>query len=241
MRIGLLKADDVNPDLIIHHGDLGDMFQRFLWDVMDVRLEVFNIRQDQFPASEKAHDAYLISGSRYSVNDSDTWVGRLLTFIQAAEHETPVVGFCFGHQAIARAKGGRVGSLCVPNIGARPVEMVQSPAWAHPWDEAPCVLFNHGEYVAELPEGATLIARDATCPYQIVQFGPRLLGIQAHPEYSVSYQDALMALNPRVTPQMLSEARARTKSTSLSPRLLGLWVRNFIIAARACSSAKGLV
>lgn len=116
--------------------------------------------------------------------------------------------------------------------------MLSQPAWAPLETDIPRALFNHGEQVTEIPDGATIIAGDAICPTQIIQFGSRLLGIQAHPEYTVRYQDALMSLNVQVTPLALAEARRRTRDARLTEQMLGTWVRNFIMYARANSPVK---
>ena len=200
---------------------------------MAVDLTVYEIRHGEYPASLDVHDAYVISGSRFSVNDKDPWVSRLMDFIRAAGDSVPVIGFCFGHQAIARSLGGCVEPRSVPNVGARRIEMQSYPVWAPRENEIPQALFNHGEQVTGVPEGATIIAGDAICPTQIIQFGPRLLGIQAHPEYTPAYQDALMLLNAKVTPEALTEARKRTQTAQLTEHMLGNWVSNFITYARA--------
>ena len=153
MQIGLLKADYVNDDLIPLHGDLGEMFHRFLSGVMAVDLTVYEIRHGEYPASLDVHDAYVISGSRFSVNDKDPWVSRLMDFIRAAGDSVPVIGFCFGHQAIARSLGGCVEPRSVPNVGARRIEMQSYPVWAPRENEIPQALFNHGEQVTGVPEG----------------------------------------------------------------------------------------
>jgi GMP synthase-like glutamine amidotransferase len=229
MRIGLLKADYVNDAQKILHGDLGDMFYRFLSVVMTVDLTVYEVRHGQYPTCLEAQDAYIISGSRFSVNDSDPWVDKLMDFIRTARNRVPVIGFCFGHQAIAKALGGHIGSRLVPNIGARKIKMLSYPAWAASESDVPQALFNHSEQVLKVPLGATIIAGDAICPTQIIQFTPRLLGIQAHPEYCPAYQDALMELNSRVTPEALANARNRTQKAQLTEHLFGRWVRNFLI------------
>jgi len=59
------------------------------------------------------YSGYVISGSpRSVVDDADTLLVRnLLAFLreQAESGSAPVVGLCFGSQAIAAALGGRVG------------------------------------------------------------------------------------------------------------------------------------
>ena len=227
-RIGLLKADYVNDDLVPIHGDLQDMFREFLSGTTKADLDVFEIRHGEWPSSIQCYDAIAISGSRFSVNDTDCWVRTLLEFIRVTHGEVPIIGFCFGHQAIAKALGGDVGPRKEPNVGAREVSMVSYPDWADPMAVPPVLLFNHSEQVHRCPPGAKTIAGDEICPAQIVQYSPSSLGIQAHPEYSKEYQDALMALNPGIDEVALAEARRRTEAATLAVRTAGTWVRNFI-------------
>lgn len=232
-RIGLLKADCVNDELVPIHGDLQDMFREFFSGAFRAELEVFEIRHGEWPSSLNSFDAIAISGSRFSVNDTDSWVRTLLEFIRATYCEIPIIGFCFGHQAIARALGGDVGPRAKPNVGAREISMMSYPGWADRMTVPPLLLFNHAEQVRRCPSGATIVAGDEICPTQIIQYSPSCLGFQAHPEYSKAYQDALMGLNPCVSEMERAEARLRTECATLAVRTASLWVRNFIQIANA--------
>ena len=70
-------------------------------------------------------DGFIISGSRSSVNDPKLWIEELLNLIRRIiEREVPLVGLCFGHQAIAKSLGGLVSkSKTGWNIGCVPVEL----------------------------------------------------------------------------------------------------------------------
>jgi len=56
-----------------------------------------------------AYDGYLVMGSEHGVNDDLPWMTPLLTFLNNAfTQRIPIVGICFGHQAVAKALGGQV-------------------------------------------------------------------------------------------------------------------------------------
>ena len=61
----------------------------------------------ELPASVDEQDGYLITGSPLSVlDDSLFWRGDLMDFIRRCDQaKKPLVGACFGHQAIALALG----------------------------------------------------------------------------------------------------------------------------------------
>ncbi|MBB5542438.1 type 1 glutamine amidotransferase [Paraburkholderia fungorum] len=134
---------------------------------------------------------HVISGSPQSVvDDADTpLVRNLLEFIRAADSrgDIPVIGLCFGSQAIAAALGGRVErnpsgrfklgvdrlnwseeahALLGDSIAAVPSVLVQS----------------HGECVASLPPDSVHLASSETILNEVFLVKDQFLGIQGHPE-----------------------------------------------------------
>ena len=76
----------------------------------DWSFDVVSVKDGVFPSGPEAFDGYVITGSPASVNDDSLpWLGELLDFIRAVDAaRQPLVGLCFGHQAVARALGGQV-------------------------------------------------------------------------------------------------------------------------------------
>ncbi|NNV95848.1 hypothetical protein GTE92_18780 [Roseobacter sp. HKCCD6301] len=126
------KPNDKGPDerptqsetlmniCILHIGDLGPQDkpkhppspERFRVGISrhlaDARWTVISAVRDHLPAPSD-FDAYLITGGKYSVFEQLDWQDRLFDFIQALHRaEIPLVGICYGHQAIAHALGGAV-------------------------------------------------------------------------------------------------------------------------------------
>ena len=95
----------------------------------------------------------------------------------AVERDVPVLGLCFGGEALAAVLGARVERSPAPELGWRQIETDDPEAIpAGPWLEW------HFERFAT-PPGATEIARtgDAT---QVFRLGPHL-AVQFHPEATV--------------------------------------------------------
>jgi GMP synthase-like glutamine amidotransferase len=241
-RIALLVADYVNDDFLCRHGDLPQMFESFFRNCISScrwQIEVFNVYEGQFPESTTL-DGLIVTGSRCSVNDALPWILQLDAYLKLCiEDGVPSIGFCFGHQMLAKAIGGRVHRRpCGPNVGLLPVRLQSDLDWlpktATPTSEL-IGLFNHSEEVAELPQGAILLAGDCTCQVQAFKYKNIVLGFQFHPEYTIDYQNDLMEVNTSLTAIGKADARARNATLVRTDKQVALWVQQFIIF----SSSKG--
>lgn len=120
-------------------------------------------------------DAIVVLGSVSSVNDPEPWIAAELRYLTAAvEAGTPVLGICFGAQALAHVLGGSVVRAPEPERGFVAVrsdepDLVPEREWME----------FHGDTFT-LPPHARLIARSDVCAQAFVQ-GPHL-GVQFHPE-----------------------------------------------------------
>jgi len=124
------------------------------------------------------YDVIVVMGSMYSVYDTPTigeWIADELAFLASA-HATgvPVLGICFGAQALAASLGGAVVRADRPQIGWHPLATdPESGIPDGPWMQW------HSDRI-EPPPGATVIAEDGV-GVQAFTIG-RALGLQFHPE-----------------------------------------------------------
>ena len=129
-----------------------------------------------FPAIE-GFDLVASMGAPWSVYDTTTigsWIGRELQLLRAAhERAVPVLGVCFGAQALAAALGGTVSRAPRPEIGWHHVETDESWISTGPWFQW------HGDRFT-LPAGATELARSPLAPQAFRS--ERSFGVQFHPE-----------------------------------------------------------
>jgi GMP synthase-like glutamine amidotransferase len=119
--------------------------------------------------------AVAILGSELTAyDDTLPWLGAELAFIERMLAESvPVLGICFGGQALARVLGARLYRLPVQEIGWAQVTS------GHPGlAEGPWLSWHRDAF--ELPAGAAQIATNAVC-VQGFSYGPHT-GLQFHPE-----------------------------------------------------------
>jgi GMP synthase-like glutamine amidotransferase len=128
-----------------------------------------------FP-DEGSHDLLVLMGAPWSVYDPAMagWVGPELDFIRRnMARGTPILGICFGAQALSTALGGTVSHARHPEYGWGSIEPQVDQIADGPWFQ-----YHHDEFT--LPEGATELARNRS---GIQAFRKaRALGVQFHPE-----------------------------------------------------------
>ena len=96
----------------------------------------------------------------------------------------PVLGLCYGFQAMAAALGGTVAATGVREYGATRLEALDaSSQLLHEQDLDQNVWMSHGDSVTEAPEGFQVVARTADTPVAAFEHPEkRLAGVQWHPE-----------------------------------------------------------
>jgi GMP synthase-like glutamine amidotransferase len=139
-------------------------------------LEVLTLRAPELEAwpDPRAFTAVAALGSDRSVaRSADPWIAHELRFLRDAHGAgVPVLGICFGAQALAAALGARVALAAAPEIGWIELETADEPLRG-PW-------FAWHEDAFELPDGARPLARS---PSGIHAFAvDASVGVQFHPE-----------------------------------------------------------
>ncbi len=233
-RIGILKTGSTFAEMIVRFGDYDAWFERTLvgtgvetrtWDVVSAA-----------PPPPDAADGWIVTGSRASLREPEPWSDRLLDWIrQAAAEEAPLLGVCYGHQAVCAALGGRVErSAAGWEMGTAEVELTEAgradPLFAG-FPPRFAVQTTHEDHVETLPPEAVVLARNAHAPVQAVAVGSSVRGVQFHPE--VTRDIARDFVERR---RHLLDAGASADEAPWGARVLANFVDGFVRAERAAGA-----
>lgn len=178
------------PGIILQHGDLGPpgVFEEWL-QARGIPYEVHHAWRDPLPDVSGA--PFLASlGSVHSVTQDDPdWVPAEVEAVrQAVDADVPVLGLCFGGQALSLVLGGGVDRLSETEIGWIAIESeaddeVPRGPWLH-W---------HNETL-RIPPGATPLGQSPAGPAAF-RHG-RHLAVQFHPEVTPEIVDGWAQADP---------------------------------------------
>jgi len=197
MKIGLLECDHVRDELRHIAGDYRQMFPALFSQVApDWEFLFYDVCNGQFPESVAECDVYICTGSKSSVYDEEEWISTLKYFVRNVYYSNQIfVGVCFGHQLLAEALGGKVQKASVGwCVGVHSFETLKTENWMNPELSVFNLLMMCQDQVLQLPPDNTLLAKTSDCPNAMFRVGQKMLGIQAHPEFPKTYDQALMEL-----------------------------------------------
>ncbi len=233
MKLGILKCDRVSDIFVAEHGQYIEMLATLLRPVdPSIKLVVFDAEHGELPMDIHAVDAYLITGSRYGVNDELPWVTQLEEFVRTLHvAQKKVIGICFGHQLIAKALGGKV--IKSPKgwgVGMSQNTLVQFKDWMIPSQTTFNLLVSHQDQVIELPWEAEVLARSDFCPIYMMQIGNHFFSIQGHPEFTKAYSRALMISREDTLNKTVFERGMKSLESHDDTGLIAQWIISFLQA-----------
>ncbi|MGZ5861733.1 MAG: glutamine-hydrolyzing GMP synthase [Methyloceanibacter sp.] len=130
----------------------------------------------------KLPKAIILSGGPASVHETGTPQAPWAVF----DAGVPVLGICYGEQAMVAALGGQVEGGHAREFGRAAIEVTgATPLFDGIWQPGACapVWMSHGDRVTKLPPGFRVVAVSNGAPFAaIADDARRLYGVQFHPE-----------------------------------------------------------
>ena len=178
-------ADEQSTGLILQHGEDGPPAHFADWcERRDIPFETRRVWEGELPADPSTYGWICSLGSDQTPGKrgNPDWVEQEIDFLRhAIDAEVPILGLCFGGQALACAAGGGVAPAEPPEVGWLPIEssvpdLIPTGPWLH---------FHYDQL--HPPEGATELASSpaGTAAFQM----GRNLGLQFHPEATPEIAD----------------------------------------------------
>jgi GMP synthase-like glutamine amidotransferase len=155
--------------------------------------KVYPVLKEGFPALRDL-DAAIIPGSIYTTNKESVakydWMKKLLAFIrQVHAANKPMLGICFGHQAVGAAFGVYpVQMVAGGEVGISKVEQTEQGQKSELFKGINPVFdasFFHYSHLPTLPEKAIQLAKGKQCFIQAFKLGS-VYGVQFHPDFDQS-------------------------------------------------------
>lgn len=134
------------------------------------------------PESEESLKGIILSGSPYSVSQSEAFKIDLNQL-----PSVPLLGICYGAQFIANQLGGKVEKSATREYGRAQMEILSDDPLLQGLSEGNIVWMSHSDTITQLPEGGVRLAQTesiANAAYRIE--GQQVWGVQFHPEVAHS-------------------------------------------------------
>ena len=233
MKLGILRTDAVRPELKPEFGEYPDMFIALLQH-SDPNLEyaVYDVELGEYPVDIDEVDAYLITGSKSSVYEDKPWIIELMEFVRELNRRhKKLLGFCFGHQLVAQALGGKTERSAKGwGVGLHTHRFTTVPSWHDQGDVDLNILVSHQDQVVAVPDSARVLAGSEFCENAVCQIGDHILTFQGHPEFVPQYSRELLSIRRERIGEAAYAAGVSSLSGIAQGQRVGSWVLNFLYA-----------
>lgn len=238
MKIGILATGITPDELLGQYGSYADMFkQLFALINADFTYDVFDVRDGVFPDSAEQCDGWVITGSKFNVDENRDWMQKLKQLILEIDAcKRPLLGICFGHQIIAEAFGGKVEPYQGGwGVGLHRYQLLGDNAFIKDGARSFAISAMHRYQVTEKPDNARTFAQSDFCQYAGLVYGDNILTVQAHPEFNLQYETDLVTIRKgAVIPDDIAEAglaQLQASNAAADSKRVARWMYDFITAS----------
>lgn len=188
-KLLIVKTGSTYDFIKKNHGDFEDMIISSS-GITKQKVEVFDARDESlaFPLPNQ-YAGIIITGSHDMLTFNDDWMQDLKEWILTiTDTNTPTLGICFGHQAMAEAFGGMVDYRdWGPEVGYVKLkfepEAAEDPIFKVINDK--CSVYQyHSQSVIKLPENVNLLGTNNIDYHQIIRYNSHMWSCQFHPEFN---------------------------------------------------------
>ncbi|MAV92992.1 MAG: hypothetical protein CMG01_02365 [Candidatus Marinimicrobia bacterium] len=163
----------------------------------DINFTIKKVYEDDFDININA-DAYILTGSKYSIYDDIDWIYKLKNFTKKLiENQRYVLGICFGHQVLAHCLGAKVKKNKLGwELGSYKINLTEKGLknkLFEGFSYQEIVYESHQDTVLELPDNIDILA-DSSKSNQSFSYNEKVFGVQFHPEFSKEVTRMLMDL-----------------------------------------------
>ncbi len=231
MEIGILVTNTDRSEYALSQPSDGEKFTRLMQSVRPRwNYRVYDCVAGAFPQTLDECDGYIIGGSPASVNDPEKWVEVLLKLVcqlHLAQH--PVIGCCFGHQAIAKALGGEVRrSENGWGFGVADTRFETPKSWMQPRVENLALYSAHSEQVTRLPHDAVILGGSEFCKIGSFAIGGHIMTTEYHPEMSKDFFIGLTHAFEKYIGHDVAEVARRQAEKPTHGQIFAEWVARFL-------------
>lgn len=233
LRIGILQADDVLPDLAAKYGEYPAMFEQLLSAVnddqkIDLDFVTYAVNAGIYPAEIDEVDAYILTGSKSSVYEDVPWITQLAEFVRVLHRrKKKLVGVCFGHQMVAHALGGKT-SLAASgwSLGVKKTSPIGlTRLGTEPFN----LIYSHQDQITEPAKDTVILASTDTCPIAATSLGEHILTFQGHPEFYPDYSIELYQFRRKNYPPETYETAMDSFQQPIDQPLVGKMIIDFCL------------
>lgn len=220
-KLLIVKTGTTYPAIRLAAGDFEDMIIRKTGLPKNDITVCTVYEKQQLPAVNDIYAA-IITGSHDMVTDRADWSLFLADWISTvAFGKIPLLGICYAHQLLAQALGGEAGFHPLGmELGSTFIELTdegkKDPLFAALPPRFP-VFVGHAQTVTTLPQGASILANNSFEPHHAVAFGPRMWGLQFHPEFTADIMNTYIEHDKEALEQIGFDTRALRGSVKDSP------------------------